>query len=329
MASKNLRKGIMCSVISVFLIALQPIISNSRPTVIDPYIFATITAIIEALIFFPLYFFERRKLKNQVRLLSTDSDKIYSMLNGWKKKENVRLIIVIGIAFSIVPVFLYIGYELAGAILSSLTLKSEVIFALLFGFFILKEKVTKTQLVFSIILFIGLIIAISQGNFNLLGFNFGVAILIISVAIFTLIHTLTKIGLNKEELFPTQIVFFRNLLSGVILFLTYLIIFPIANLLIILDPLNFLFFFLMGLDYGFSLFFWYKTLSYIEIGKAGIINSITPIISAFFAFIILGEIFTVYHLIGMIIVIISIIMIVREKEKISVKNPVNTDSKYF
>ena len=73
----------------------------------------------------------------------------------------------------------------------------------------------------------------------------------------------------------------------------------------------------MGLDYGFSLYFWYKTLSYIEIGKAGIINSITPIISAFFAFAILGEIFTIYHLIGMVIVIISIIVIVREKERIT------------
>jgi drug/metabolite transporter (DMT)-like permease len=318
MVSKNLRKGILCSIIGVFLIALQPIISNSRPSVIDPYIFAAITAIIEAVIFFPLYFLERVKMKNQSRLLANNSDNLLSMLHGWKKKENLRLIIIIGISFSVVPVLLYIGFELAGAILSSLALKSEIIFAVIFGFLILKEKVSKNQIIFSIILFIGLIIAISQGNFNLLEFNIGVVILIISVMIFTLIHTLTKIGINRNELFPTQIVFFRNLLSGVILLLIYLFIFPISNLSIIFNPPNLLFFFLMGVDYGFSLYFWYKTLSYIEIGKAGIINSMTPIVSAFFAFIILGEIFNIYHLIGMIIVITSIIMIVREKEKISV-----------
>ncbi|TFG09419.1 MAG: DMT family transporter [Promethearchaeota archaeon] len=317
MLSRNLRKGIFCGIIGVFLIALQPIISNSRPSVIDPYIFAAITAIIEAIIFFPLYFLERRKLKIQINNVAENSGKIVSMLNGWKKKENIRLIIIMGIAFSVVPILLYIGFELAGAILSSLALKSEILFALLFGFLILKEKITKTQIFFSIVLFIGLIIAISQGNYNFLEFNLGVIILIISVAIFTLIHTLTKIGLNRNEIFSTQIVFFRNLLSGIILFLTYLLFFPISNLIIILDPLNFLFFFIMGVDYGFSLFFWYKTLSYIEIGKAGIINSLTPIISAFFAFIFLGEIFNVYHLLGMIIIIISIIMIVREREKIS------------
>ena len=71
----------------------------------------------------------------------------------------------------------------------------------------------------------------------------------------------------------------------------------------------------MGCDWGFSLFFWYKTLSYIDIGKAGVINSLTPIITAFFSFLLLGELFTIFHLIGIVIVIISIYMIVREKKE--------------
>lgn len=70
----------------------------------------------------------------------------------------------------------------------------------------------------------------------------------------------------------------------------------------------------MGVDYGFSLFLWYKTLTYIEIGKASIINSLTPIILAFFAWMILGEIFTIFHLFGTPIVIFSICIIVREKK---------------
>ena len=70
----------------------------------------------------------------------------------------------------------------------------------------------------------------------------------------------------------------------------------------------------MGLDYSVSLFLWYKTLSYIQIGKAGVINSVTPIITALFAWIILGDVFTIFHVIGMVIIIISIYMIVREKK---------------
>ncbi|KKK84653.1 hypothetical protein LCGC14_2781180, partial [marine sediment metagenome] len=49
------------------------------------------------------------------------------------------------------------------------------------------------------------------------------------------------------------------------------------------------------------------------IGKASVILSLTPIVSAFFSFIILGEIFTYFHLIGTVIVIFSITIIVREK----------------
>jgi drug/metabolite transporter (DMT)-like permease len=311
----NLKKGITFGSIGVFLIGLQPVISIARPSVIDPFIFAAMTALVEALIFLPLYLFERRRLilhKNkQLDLKIRDS-----LLNGWKKKNNINLLVTIGLIFSVVPVLLYIGFEIAGGINSSLTLKSEIIFALLFGVIFLKEKkISKVQIIFCFVLFFGLILAITQGSFNLLEFNIGIIILTICVAIFTIIHTFTKSGFDRNEVFPTQVVFVRNLMSGLILFILYIIIFPFENVVQILDFENFIFIILMAVDYGFSLFLWYKTLTYIEIGKASIINSLTPIITAFFSWVILGEIFTIFHLIGTPIVIFSIYVIVREKKE--------------
>ncbi|MFX1266429.1 MAG: DMT family transporter [Promethearchaeota archaeon] len=316
MKNHNLKKGIIYGLIAVFLIGMQPVIANSRPSIIDPYIFAAITALIEALIFFPIFLLEIRRLNNSSKNDPSEENRINSLLNGWKKKKNIKLLIVIALVFSIVPILLYIGYELAGAINSSLALKSEIIFALLFGYLILKEeRISKIQIFFCFLLFIGLVIAITEGSFNLLEFNIGVVTLLISVALFTLVHAFTKSAFDRNELFPTQVVFIRNLCSGIILTLVYLVIFPKDNFLWLLDFNNFIFFMLMGLDYGFSLFFWYKTISYIQIGKAGIINSLTPVVSAFFSFIFLGEIFTIFHLIGTVIIIISIFMIVREKSK--------------
>jgi len=72
----------------------------------------------------------------------------------------------------------------------------------------------------------------------------------------------------------------------------------------------------MGLVYSTGLYFWYKTLSYLDASKATIIVSPTPIITAIFSVFILGEIFTVFHLIGSSIVILSIVLIVREPKKI-------------
>ncbi len=313
MENHNLKKGLICGTIGVLGISLQPIIANSRPSVIDPYIFAAVTALIMATIFFPLFVLERHKLKSSIDVNS--DEKIYSLLNGWKKKNNLKFLVLIGITFSIVPVLLFLSFDLAGAINSSLTLKSEVFFALLFGYIFLKEKrISKVQLLFCATLFFGVFIAITQGSFNLLEFNIGVLILLIDVALFTLVHTFTKSRFDRNELSPIQVVFIRSLLSGIILFSTYFIFFPLDRINIVFNPDYFIYYLLMGLDYSVSLFLWYKTLSYIQIGKAGVINSVTPIITALFAWIILGDVFTIFHLIGMVIIIISIYMIVREKK---------------
>ncbi len=161
----------------------------------------------------------------------------------------------------------------------------------------------------------GLLITITQGFSNLDKINIGIIVLFLSVALFTLLHSLTKIRLDKNELFPTQIVFVRNLLSGIILVSIYFLVFQFNSLYIVFSPANFIFILLMGLDYGFSLFFWYKTLNYIKIGTATIINSLTPFATGFFSFIILGDPFTIFHFIGTVIIIFSIIMIVREESK--------------
>ncbi len=71
----------------------------------------------------------------------------------------------------------------------------------------------------------------------------------------------------------------------------------------------------MGTCYGAGLFMWYKTLSLIDASKATILYSPTPIITAIFSVFLLGALFTEYHLIGTVIVIISIIMIVKPKSK--------------
>lgn len=314
MSNYNFKKGVTFGSIGVFLIGLQPVISIARPSIIDPFMFATMTALVEALIFLPLYLIERRRL-SQNKNNAFDLQIRDSLLNGWKKKKNMNLLITIGLTFSVVPLLLYIGFDIARAINSSLTLKSEIIFALVFGVIFLKEKrISKVQIIFCVVLFLGLLIAITEGSFNLIEFNMGVIILIICVVLFTFIHTFTKSGFDRNEIFPTQVIFVRNLVSGLILFILYITIFPVENLKLILDFNNSIFFLLMGVDYGFSLFLWYKTLTYIEIGKASIIISLTPIVTAFFSWIILGVVFTIFHLIGTLIIIFSIFIIVREEK---------------
>jgi len=75
-----------------------------------------------------------------------------------------------------------VGYDLAGAVNSSLALKSEVIIALLSGYILLNEKrISKTQIFFCLILILGLFVAITQGFLKLFEINLGVLIIVVAV----------------------------------------------------------------------------------------------------------------------------------------------------
>jgi len=306
-------KGSVFGVLSLLIGSFIPIIILLRPKEIDAYIFTAMYCLIEALIFLPLVLIERGKIKQQIQNQTEDSQDLNSLLNGWKR--NKKFLIYLGINFAVAQVLFVIAFELAGAINATLAARTSIIFALLFAFIFSYEKISKVKIFFSIFLIFGLILAITQGSFNLLEFNIGVLIMIISAMLWMLAHSLTKPIFDKNELTPTQLVFSRNLLSGIFLISTYFIFFPKENVNILLNPINYYFFIVMGFFYAFNLYFWYKSVSYLEVSKATIINSPAPILTALFAFIILGEIFTIYHLIGSIIIIFSIFMIVKEKNE--------------
>ncbi len=312
---KNTKKGLITGFFGIIFVGLQPIIAISRPTAVDAYLSGAMTCMVEALIFFPILLFEFRILNShnqKANKLLKNVNKVH-VLSNWKK--NFWLLIGIGLIFGVNQVFFFIGYDMAGAINGSLAQKTTVFFSIILGYLILKERITKLQIFFSILLFLGLAISITQ-FFTLIDINLtiliGVGIILLISLMWIFGHTLTKPLFNREEATPIQMVFIRNIISGVILILTYLIIFT-PDFKIFFDPDNLSFFFLMGAVYGAGLICWYKTLSYLDVSKATTIFAPTPISSAIYATILLGENFTLAHLLGTILIVISIIIIVNQK----------------
>lgn len=256
---------------------------------------------------------ERQKIKSEMERSSSKFDEMHLLLHGWK--NNKKALLYIGINFGIAQILFYVAYEFAGAINGSLAQQTTIIFALLFGFLINHEKISKTQIIFSFILLLGLTLAVTHGNFNLLEINIGVGILMITTMLWMLAHSITKPMFDRNEITPIQLSFIRYVISGLFLITTYFIFFPLDNISLLFDPINILFFIMIGVLYGFDVLFWYKSLEHIEMSKASVIVSPMPILVAFFAFIILGEVFTIFHLIGTIIIIASIFIIVREKSE--------------
>ncbi len=313
--NKNLKKGLIFGFIGNFFVGFQPIIANSRPAALDAHIFAVMTCLVEAVIFLPLILIEKKV--NLAKNNNASTSHSNSMIKNWRK--NIWLFLFIGIIFGLNQLLFFIGYELAGAINGSLTQKTTVFFSLIFGFLILKERITKVQIIFSTILFFGLILAISHGSFNLLTFSIdilsGVLIMLFITCLWMFGHSITKPVFNRNEATPTQMVFIRNILSGIILFSTYFLFFPFENISLLFVPINQFYYISMGAVYGAGLYCWYKTLSYLDVSKATILFSPTPIITAIFATLFLGELFTIFHLIGLVIIIVSIVIIVKQKKE--------------
>jgi len=307
------RKGILYGIICVIIIGFQPIIVLLRPAEVDLMIFAAIICLIQALLFFPLVIMERKKIKSDYEEGLFTSNELESLLYGYKK--NKIFLLYLGITFAVTIFLSFFSVELAGAIDASLTGETSIFFALLFGYLINKEKISITQIIFVFILFFGLLLAITQ-SFYILEFNIGVVIMIISTALYMFAHSLTKPKIDRKTLTPIFLVCVRNALSGLILIFIYFILFPIENINLFFKPLILLFFFLVGAIYGINLFFYYLTLKYLEVSKSTILMSPTPIVTAIYALMILGEQFTIFHLIGAIIIIFSIIMIVKREKKI-------------
>jgi len=312
---KNVKKGLITGFIGILFVGLQPIVALLRPSTVDAYISGAMTCLVETLIFFPIMLIEIKVMYSKHENVNNLGKKSISdhLLKGWKK--NFFLLIGIGLLFAVNQVLFFVGYDLAGAINGSLTQKTTVFFSLILGYVILKEKITKLQIIFSVLLFIGLAISVTQ-FFTLVEINpdilVGVGIILLISFMWIFGHTLTKPLFNREEATPIQMVFIRNIISGSILIVTYLIFFT-SDFRIFLDLDNLSFFFLMGAVYGAGLVCWYKTLSYLDVSKATTISAPTPISSAIFATFILGEHFTFAHLLGTILIIISIIIIVNQK----------------
>ncbi|MHA2392836.1 MAG: DMT family transporter [Promethearchaeota archaeon] len=305
------KKGLIYGFIGTIFVGLQPIVAISRPEMVNTHISAAMTCLVETLIFLPLMLVELKRTKNDSPEHNGNEN---SMLKGWI--NNLWLLLFIGIIFGINQLLFFIGYDLAGPINGALTQKTTVFFSMFLGYLILKEKITKLQIIFSTVLFLGLTIGITQ-FFTLIQFSIsiliGVGILLGISFLWMIGHTLTKPIFDRKEATPVQMVFIRNLLSGIILIITYFLIFPFDYQLF-MEITNLLFFFVMGAVYGVGLVCWYKTLSYLDLSKATIIFAPTPIISAIFATFILGVTFTLYHLIGIFLVMIAIVVIMRQKE---------------
>ncbi len=300
--------GIAFAICSNIIGGITPFLANARPATLDSHIFSGMSSLFQFLFFLPILFIDRWLTSRR----SNKSEKITSVVAKEEKfyfgKSKWRLFIVIGLAFAVVYFLYFEGLRLAGTINGIISLKTTAIFGVLFGYLLLKERVTKIQAIFAGFLFFGMIIAITEGQFYLLKLNLGVILILICAVIWMVGHTCSKPYLTNKITSSSELVIARNGISALVLIGTYAIFFG-ENIATILNPVHAFYYIMMGLVYGLMLYSWYELMKYFKVSIASIIITPQIIITSIFSVIWLGEPFTIYHAIGIAIMIVSIVVI--------------------
>ena len=312
---KETKLGLIFAIFSNIFGGIQPVIANSRPIYLDAHIFSGMTALIQLIIFIPIFLIEGWFQKKKIKNLTIDLENAPKGKKLYFGQSKYYLFVIVGVMFSLVMFLYYSGLELAGSINGTLALKSTAFFGLLFGYLILKEKISKIQILFSCILFIGMAVAITEGAFYLLKLNLGVILILICSCIWMIGHTCSKPYLHHRITTSSELLIWRNIFTFIILIGLYLLIYgPYQMFTIIFEPLNIYFYIIGGLFYGVNVFCWYQIIKYLDVSISTILITPQIIITAFFSSIFLGENFTIFHLIGLIIILISIFFISKFKK---------------
>tara|TARA_Y100000590_G_scaffold465054_1_gene636169 strand:+ start:7029 stop:7925 length:897 start_codon:yes stop_codon:yes gene_type:complete len=229
--------------------------------------------------------------------------------------ENSKLILVLGItSITIFNSIVYYSLNFTQVINGVLMISTIPVMIIFFCWVFKIEKTNVFQILGVIFSLLGVIVIVTQADFNkLLSLNFNKGDLWMVVAMFS--WAMYSALLKKKKFELSQISLLQTIISAglILLFPAYLIEMLLGYRANIHLP------FILTLSYvvifpGLASFiFWIKGISIIGSNRSGIFLHLMPIFSTILAILIFGEKFKNFHLIGAIFIIVGIILSSRKK----------------
>ncbi|MGB5910983.1 MAG: DMT family transporter [Promethearchaeia archaeon] len=308
----NRNRGILLSLISLFLLGILPIISNSRPSDLNALDYAFYLSLWELICAVPLFIFEFSKKNSGIFQKSVD----------WKIRKKTYLIMgIAGFIFSISTFFYVFAFETAGTVSAAIAIQTYPLFSILWEFILFRKKKRLGEIVFTLIMIIGIYYLGTEGTWLISGFSPWFAVALIVPFLWGIAHVTIKNTLDTSPITPNQVTFFRVLISSIILFGISSLINRITNIFDGLLNFEFqLFGFLMGIVYYLELVNWFYAVKHVDVSVASTVTTPTPMITMIFALFILKESIEVYQIIAMLIVFISLYGLLWFGKKKPVKN---------
>ena len=207
------------------------------------------------------------------------------------------------------PFFYFIG-ESYGLKLTSSTITSAIIatiplFTPLAAYFVLGEKMSRTNIIGLFISFFGVMVMILNKDFSFSASPLGVLFLffaVVSAIIYMMF--LKKLSHRYSAYF---VIAFQNLL-GALYFLPFFLIFDFQEFIAVKPDLTLVVSLLSLAVFCSSLAFVFFTISTREIGigRTNVFSNLIPVFTAIFSFLILSEIFSLHKIFGILLIVFGL-----------------------
>lgn len=294
----NRQRGILLSFISLFLLGILPIISNSRPQELDTLNFTLYLSIWQLIFSLPLVFYK----------LKSPNKGIFEVMVPKKVKNKTLLIMGLTGSIFLVATFLYVlSFEKAGTVNAAIAIQVYPLFSIAIETVFLSRRKNKEELGFTLLLVTAIIYLGTNGTWQFEKLTFWFIIALSVPLLWAIAHVTIKNTLDTSPITPEQVTFIRVLVASIFLFFIVSFANGFDNVFQGLLTINFqLYAIVMGFVFYLELVNWFYAVKHVDVSVASSITTPTPVITMILAILFLNESIFGYQLITMVVVIISL-----------------------
>ncbi|MBR9706396.1 EamA family transporter [Candidatus Pacearchaeota archaeon] len=294
--SKNLReiRGTLLILLTAFISGMNIVINKFFVVKIDPLVFTASRALLIGIVFFLISLYVSKSTKKHFKKTS------------WTK------LILIGIIGGSFAFWLFFeGLKLTTAGRAAFIHKTLPIYAVIFAFVFLKEKISKKYLIALTIMLLGLLlIELSKLSLNV---RIGDLLVLSATILWAIENTLAKKVMTKKE--SNWIVTFSRMFFGSLILFAIIFLVGKTNILLSLNIQQISYIAISATLLLLYVLTWYWGLKYINLSKASTILLLSPVISLILGMIWLSETVLIPQLIGSILILIGAYVVTKTKSE--------------
>jgi drug/metabolite transporter (DMT)-like permease len=294
----NIKTGIVLSFVSLILLGIMPIISNSRPMEISALNFALYLSVWQLIVATPVLLIEYRYTNRGI---------LDANLSGRLKRKTVLIILATGALFGVSTFVYVLALEKAGTVSASIAIQAYPLFAILWETIFLNRKKTTAELLFTFLLIVGLYYLGTNGTWLIEDLSYWFIVALSVPLIWSVAHVIIKEVLDKTPITPAQVTFFRVLVSAIVLFTMSVTINGFSQVTHLMENIVFqMYAAAMGLVYYLELVNWFYAVRHVDVSVASSITTPWPVVTVILAIIFLHESIKIHQVVTLVIVFISV-----------------------